>query len=68
MPPWDCETEAFDWLKSDHPTIGRKGREWIESGGADMPPDLLMISACGAPCAQTEIEDELIDVGEHATG
>ena len=31
-----------------------------------MPPDRLKILARGAPSAQAKIEDELIDVREHA--
>jgi len=50
----------------DHPPIGRKGRERVESGGADMPPDRLQVLAGGAPNAQAKIGDELIDVSEHA--
>jgi hypothetical protein len=53
--------------KPDHPTVGRIGRERIESGGTDMPPDLLQILACRAPNTQAKIEDELIDVRAHAT-
>ena len=51
----------------DHAAVSRVGRERIESGGTHMPPDLLQVPAGGAPSAQAEIENELIDVREHAT-
>lgn len=51
--------------KPDHPAVGRIGRERVEAGSTDMPPDLLKISARGAPSAEAEIEDEPIDVREH---
>ena len=51
----------------NHATIGRVRRERVESGGAYMPPDRLQILARGTTCAQAKVEDELIDVREHAT-
>lgn len=66
---WDRVAELDDLSvgtpEPDHPPIGREGRERVESGGADMPPDRLKILARGAPNAQAKIGDELIDVSEH---
>ena len=67
---WDVITTLNDLAvgtpEPGHATVGRESRERIESGGTDMPPDRLKILARGATSAQTKIEDELIDVREHA--
>src|SRR5688500_16408932 len=67
---WDGVAELDDLAvgapEPDHAPVGRVGRERIESGGTDMPPDRLQVLARGAPGAQAKIEDELIDVRAHA--
>lgn len=67
---WDRVAELDDLsvgaTESDDPAIGRKGRERVEAGGTDMPPDRLEILPRGTPSAEAKIEDELIDVREHA--
>jgi hypothetical protein len=52
-------------LEPGHPAVGRERREWIESGGTDMPPDRFQIAPGRIPSAQAQIQDELIHVRAH---
>ena len=55
-------------LEPDHAAVGRERREWIESGGTDMPPDRFQIAPGRIPSAQAQIQDELIHVRAHVVG